>query len=80
MENSHNLDKNHAYGCDDDVISLTCSSGYFINVTSAYYGMSPLDCADECCAPNADDCKELVCESTLYLIHHIWHSNYIEMI
>ena len=58
----HILDEIHAYGCDDDAISLACSSGYFVNVTNAYYGMSPMGCTDECCAPNADDCKELVSE------------------
>ena len=64
-------DENHTYGCDEEVIPLSCSSGYYINVTSAYYGMSPLGCTEECCAPNYDDCKELVGKYDCYRIYLI---------
>ena len=57
----HISDQKQAYGCNEDVISMSCSSGYYINVTSAYYGMTPPGCSEECCAPNTDDCKEFVC-------------------
>ena len=54
-------DQYQTFGCMEDEISLSCSSGRYINVTIAYYGMTPLNCTDECCSPNPSDCKEVVC-------------------
>ena len=55
----------------EDIIELSCPFGYGINVTSAYYGRTPFNCTEDCCAPNAAGCKELVCGINPYIIQAI---------
>ena len=55
-------DVNSAYGCFEDIITLSCAENRTIFVTNAYYGQFLQTCSHEgiaCCSPNpVNDCVE----------------------